>query len=308
MPLPTLIAIIALATGFGLEKKSPLSKRSKDWAARILINLCYPSLIFASLLMRVNLETLYQLWRLPLFVSFVLLLGLTLGIASENRVGLAEEGQRRSYRFLSLLPNYSYLPLMVAQALWGDSGIGLVAIASIGADLVLWTLGVPQIMQVRRLQWRGLVKNPPLIALVLAFFFLQPNSQNWRELLEPFLPWLRMIGSSTVPLSMLLLGTHLARPTQAKQNQKAHAVLLFLRLVLIPGLCYCILCAYPQILASMARGTLILVASMPGAILSLVLSDLHKASPSFTARHLLLGHVAWLFTGPIWLWLVMRLP
>jgi len=42
---------------------------------------------------------------------------------------------------------------------------------------------------------------------------------------------------------------------------------------------------------------------MPGAIVAVVLSEVHDASPDFAARHILLGHGLWLLTGPFWLWI-----
>jgi len=307
MPLPTVIALIALALGFGLQSQGRLPDRVKSWIAQGLIQVLYPSLIFSALLLRLNKDSLSALWVLPFLVAMTLLLGLFAGLALENKLGLSQDSQKRSFRFLCLLPNYSYLPLMVAQALWGDYGITLVAIAGVGADLVLWTIGVPQIMVNRRFEARRLLLNPPLIALVMALLLLQTDFASLRTVIHPILEPLRSLGSATIPVSMLLLGAHLGRPTRGGKFNKAHGALLMLRLLLIPGALTLLFTFFPSLLAPLPRQVLILIASMPGAIIAVVLSEIHGASPNFAARHILLGHGLWLLTGPLWLWLNFHL-
>jgi predicted permease len=303
MPLPTVFALAALGLGFVLESRRLLAPRVKALIAKALINIFYPSLILAALLLKLNAAALASLWVLPFLMALTLLLGLAFGIRLEHHVGLQDDSQRRSFRFLSLLPNYSYLPLMVAQALWGDAGITMVAIAGVGADLILWTLGVPQIMKQRRMDLTRLVWNPPLLALLVALILLQAPFDSWRPSLDPGLRFLRQIGSITIPASMLLLGAHLARRTSDRQPRKAHIALLSLRLILIPACLTLLLALWPALLPSLPARVLILITSMPGAIIAVVLSEVHDASPDFAARHILLGHLLWIVTGPFWLWI-----
>lgn len=306
MPLPTVVALLALGLGFVLESRGRFSSRAKAWTAQALINIFYPSLILAALLLKLNAAALASLWLLPFLMALTLLVGLGAGILLEQHVGLQDDSQKRSFRFLCLLPNYSYLPLMVAQALWGDDGITLVAIAGVGADLILWTLGVPQIMKQRRMELRRLFLNPPLLALVMALILLQAPFDPWRPALEPGLRLLRQIGSATIPVSMLLLGAHLARRTSDHQPRKAHATLLGLRLIFIPACLTLLMGLWPDLLPPLPRQVLVLIASMPGAIVAVVLSEIHDASPDFAARHILLGHLLWIATGPFWLWIMKR--
>jgi predicted permease len=303
MALPTIIALLALGLGFVLECRGLFSVRTKALTAMALINIFYPCLILGALLLKLNATALASLWVLPLLMALTLLLGLGLGIFLQQRIGLHDDSQIRSFRFLCLLPNYSYLPLLVAQALWADDGITLVAIAGVGADLILWTLGVPQIMKKRQMDLRRLFINPPLIALVLALILLQAPFDSLREWLHPGLRVLRQIGSVVIPISMLLLGGHLARRTSDRQPRKAHGVLLAVRLLLIPACLSLVFSMWPGLLPNMPRQVLILIASMPGAIVAVVLSEVHDASPDFAARHILLGHGLWLLTGPFWLWI-----
>ncbi len=298
---PTILALLAIALGFVLERRQLIPAFLKAWLALALIRLFYPCLIFAALLLRLNAAALEHLWVLPCLMALTLLLGLLIGLGLEKKLAFADDGTRRSFRFLCLLPNYSYLPLMVAQALWADAGITLVALAGVGADLVLWTIGVPQIAARARLDLRRLLLNPPLIALVLALMLLLEPFARLRHQLQIPLEIMQAIGRATIPVSMLLLGAHLGRRTRSGKDKKAHALLLGLRLGVIPALLLLLCYLLPHLLEPSARRVLILIGSMPGAILAVVLSDIYAADADFAARHILVGHLLWLITGPAWL-------
>lgn len=301
MPLPTLLALLSLGLGIVLEAKKILPARLKTFLALAMIRLLYPCLILAALLQRLNGKALLGLLALPVLTALMLLGGLAFGIGLEDRLSIRKEGTKRSFRFLCLLPNYSYLPLMVAQARWGDEGVTLVAIAGVGADLVLWTIGVAQITRDKTFAWKRLLFNPPLLALVLALALLQTPMAGLRAWLEPALGTFHAIGSATIPVSMLVLGTHLGRTSQRGGDRPAQLCLLALRLLLIPGCLTLIFCLLPTLLDTTAKQVMILIGSMPGAILAVVLSEMHDADPDFAARHILVGHLLWIITGAGWL-------
>ena len=50
--------------------------------------------------------------------------------------------QRNTFVFLVAIPNWVFLPLPIAQALYGDTGVRTVLLCNAGAQLVLWSFGV----------------------------------------------------------------------------------------------------------------------------------------------------------------------
>src|SRR4051812_33706751 len=97
MPLPTVIALLALGSGFLLERRRIFAPRVKAWIALALIQIFYPSLIFSALLLRLNAASLASLWVLPCLMAGTLLFGLGVGILLEHHVGLQDDSQRRSF-------------------------------------------------------------------------------------------------------------------------------------------------------------------------------------------------------------------
>ncbi len=52
------------------------------------------------------------------------------------------KAQRNTFVFLVAIPNWVFLPLPIAQALYGDTGVRTVLLCNAGAQLVLWSFGV----------------------------------------------------------------------------------------------------------------------------------------------------------------------
>ena len=80
------------------------------------------------------------------------------------------------------------------------------------------------------------------------------------------------------------------------------ALVAGLRLLVLPGLLLVLLRTLP--FPEDARNVLCVVAVMPSAIGTVLLSDLYGADSRFAASSVLLTHVCSLVTIPLWLWLI----
>jgi predicted permease len=302
MPMSTLLALLARVCGCLLERANGLPARTKGFLAKLLLRCLYPALILGVLPERVDTAELLKLWPLPASMALLLLVGRTVGYRLLPFSGLTESGSQRSFVFLAILPNYSYLPLMIAQALWGQRGVALVALSSVGADLVLWTIGLRALQERQhKIVWRQLF-NPPLLSLFAALALLHPGADALNGIYSPIQPWLAGLGSATIPVSMFLLGAHLARPIQVQSaERRAHLLLLGWRLVLAPALVLALVYPLVSHLPHPAALVLLIIASMPGAIMSVALSEHYHASPEFAAQHVLWGHMLWTISGSFWI-------
>lgn len=297
MSLLSSLALLSLVFGYFLQRSALVRTSWILVLSRFLIQAVYPSLIVSSLLTRFQWSGIIELWRLPLYVFLLLALGLVLGLAFRSQ--LQDEKRRRSFVFLATMPNYSYLPLVIAEAFWQEKGIALVALASLGADVFLWTFAFQQITGRSRPQWRQLA-SPPLLSLIVSIAILRLQEDWPISIYPPLLTALGYFGKLTIPISMFLLGSHLARSRGEGYDLKAHGLLMGWRLLLAPTCMFLVLLLvrlpYEQ------AWILMLIASMPGAIVTVVLSELYDASPAFSSFQILLGHLAWIVTGPLWIW------
>ncbi len=312
MPLTSTLALAAIPIAFTLERVAPLRPQHKRWIAQSLIRVFYPALILGTLTLRLSRRQLIDLDVLPLLGAAILGLGYCVGAGLSTFCRFQSSQSERSFRFIATLPNYSYLPLVVSELLWGAEGMSYVMLLGIGTDLFLWSLAVPLLsakdgkpktdtFPLRRL-WR-LVKplfNPPLIALFLALLCKTPWADAWQDSLTAPANILAWVGRWTLPLSMFLLGTALGQPRAQQREPKAQTWLLLWRLLLSPLLWFLGLQTW-TFLPGPAMGVILLVAGMPGAIVSIVLSEIKDGDPAFASEHVLKGHLAWLVTGPLWM-------
>lgn len=287
MPLVSLLAFLGLIVGLGVERKGFASPRVNRALSRSLVQLVYPCLLFSSLLLRFNWIEVKTFALLPLAVLVICAGGLLYGKMSLGLTKLSQDATRRSYVFLASMPNYSFLPLVIAQAFWADRGLAFVALSSVGADIFLWTFAYPQIAG--RTDWRK-VFSPALLSLILALLLLKTQIDFTQNAWASVLLALSWIGKATLPLSMYVLGGQLARANREASDRRAHQLLLGWRLILCPLLMLAMILTIGRDLPYEAKAILLLVGSMPGAVVTVVLAQLHDADSRFAATQIFLGH------------------
>ena len=195
--------------------------------------------------------------------------------------------------------------------LWGNEGVALLVFASMGFELIVWTVGVFLFNRSSNLaEGIKMMFGPPLVALIFSI--------SWvcvRDLVSPELPAAGFfadlahrlldltyfgadtVGKATVAVSMIVSGSRIAA-----LNTKAvfdwHVWLLsVLRLVVTPVLFILLLNQIPM--ADMARGILVVIAVMPAAVTSLVFSERFGGDSDFIASTLLVTHLAAVVTIPL---------
>jgi predicted permease len=296
MPKIIPLAVLGLIAGVALERLKLINSSAVKTLSLILVQGIYPCLIISSLLLRFEGSTLIELWLLPGLLFAILGAGLIFGLLTRSCSALTHDRSRRSYVFLTIMPNYSFVPLVLAQLIFGDQGVAYVALASVGADIFLWTFAFPQIAG--SFQWRK-VLSPALLSVAFALLvqgLIPVRKDSWVLTLEA----LSMIGKLTLPLSMIILGVQLTRgsPRIPRTEWRAHGLILSWRLMLCPLLLFLLL--IPLSLPPAAKGVLMLSGSMPGAIVTVVLSELYDADSRFAATSILWGHGLAILTVPFW--------
>ncbi|MBC7531726.1 MAG: AEC family transporter [Oligoflexus sp.] len=297
MPLISLLALLGLIVGLSVERKGFASPKLDRILSKALVQLVYPCLLFSSLLLRFNWMEVKTFAIVPLSVFAVCATGLLYGKLSLGLSKLKQDATKRSYVFLAMMPNYSFVPLVIAQAFWADKGLALVALSSVGADFFLWTLAYPQIAG--RRDWRKIF-SPALISLILALVLLKTEIDFPRSAWAGSLIFLSWIGKATLPLSMYVLGGQLAKASRQASDTRAHQLLLVWRLILCPLLMFGLILTLGRSLPYEAKAVLLLVGSMPGAVVTVVLARLHEADGRFAATQIFLGHCLGVISVSLW--------
>lgn len=306
---------LVFAAGFALRRRNTVDEPFIRQLSLVLMTFFYPCLIVNTLVTKLTLGELARLWVLPAGAAGIMVLGWTVGMALSASCRSWPDGQRRTAQFLCVMNNYSFLPLMLATSLWGKRGEALVVFSTLGPEIVLWTLGVQSIAG-QRLRWSTLrnLLSTPMLAMgtaiaILALEALLPHtglpSQTTRigtlarGVGDMLLYTCGLAGQATVPVSAVIAGMRMGSMHPRHLASARMAMIAGLRLLAIPAAAIAILAGLP--LDREARHLLVVIATMPVALTSVPMSEIHHGDGDFAAAAVFVTHVLCLATIPLWL-------
>ncbi len=312
--LVRLLAVFSMILmGVAARRRGWLDAAGTRQVSLMVTNILYPALIYASLVQTFTLGGLAAHWTLPAGTFLIMLTGFAVGLAAARLIPFRDEREQRAFRFQCTINNYVFLPMPLVLIYWGRDGVALLVFSTVGSELAVWTLGVMALTG-RRVHWRSLkhLVSMPMAAIVAAVLTLAAAEATgwkptpggfWNDLRTALLAALDIVGKGTVPLAMMVAGSRMADLRPGSLARTPQVALAALRLLAVPAAAAALLRAFP--FADEARQVLTVVAVMPSAIASVMLSEIYDADSEFAAAAVLLTHAASLVTIPLWLgWLL----
>ncbi|WP_372846107.1 AEC family transporter [Pontiella sp.] len=308
--LQVLFILVLMTVGYAARKRGVVSAVGTSEMVRVLIAIIYPCLIFSSVT-KLNAQELAANWIMPVLAMVIAGTGLVLGLLAVRCLKGIDQKRASAFLFQNTINNYLFLPLPLVLLLWKEQGVALLVFASMGFELVVWTVGVFLFNRSSKLaEGLRMMFGPPLIALILSI--------GWvcvRDLASPELPatgffadlagrlldltyfGAETVGKATVAVSMVVSGSRIAALDVRAAFDKHVWILAALRLVVTPVLFILLLKQIPM--DDMARGILSVVAVMPAAVTSLIFSERFGGDSDFIASSLLVTHLAGIVTIPL---------
>ncbi|VGO17417.1 hypothetical protein PDESU_06013 [Pontiella desulfatans] len=308
--LQVLFILVLMTIGYAARKRGVVSAVGTSEMVRVLISIIYPCLIFSSVT-KLNAQELAANWIMPVMAMAIAGTGLILGLLAVRCMKGVDQQRASAFLFQNTINNYLFLPLPLVMLLWGTQGVALLVFASMGFELVVWTVGVFLFNRSSKLaEGIKMMFGPPLIALIF--------SMGWvcvRDLASPELPeagffadlarrlldltyfGAETVGKATVAVSMVVSGSRIAALDVSAALDKQVWILSALRLVATPVLFILLLKQVPM--EETARGILTVIAVMPAAVTSLIFSERFGGDSDFIASTLLVTHLAAIVTIPL---------
>ncbi len=313
-----LSVFLMIGIGWIARQRQMIEADSTRSLSRLLTNFFYPALIFTSMLRNFDTGGLAAHWTLPVGGFLIMLLGFGIGLLAERLLVDPHSRQGHAFLFQCTVNNYSFLPMPLALMLWGEAGVAGLIFSTLGPEVAVWTLGVYAFSgrQLRRDSLRHLV-NAPLLTMIAALalillrdglptravsFLAMPTVQASSEAI---MAALTLIGGATIPIAMIVAGSRMAGLRGHHLFSRLQVSVGALRLLLIPAAAILLMHMLP--LTADVERILCLVAVMPSAITSVVLSEIYRADSEFAASSVLVTHLFSLLTIPLWLALLARL-
>ena len=267
---------------------------------RLVVNVCYPCLIFESVAGDTALRSPGN-WILPPLLGFVVtLVGIRAGLLVAKLVGLHVGTGLRTFALSVGIANYGYLPLPIMEAMWGPESRGVLLVHNVGVEIAIWTVGILVLSgQSFREGWRKLV-SPILITLVLAVSF---NLLHLTPLMPDFATkTIHALGVCAIPLGLIMTGVNLAQYLNEPRelfDLRVSGAAMALRLGVLPVLVLALAKFLPCSLE--LKRVLVVQAAMPTAVIPIIIARLYGGHPR-TAVQIVLGTTALgVLVIPLWL-------
>jgi predicted permease len=220
------VITILVAIGIYLYKREVIDNTTSQKISVIIMDICNPALILASMLSgnvsATHADLIEALIIGALFYIFLVILGFLLPIILR-----VERDNQRFFNLMTVYTNVGFIGIPVARAILPENAILYVIVCNVMYSLLFYTHGITILgrgkekMNLKKVFSPGTIMA--LLALVVFWFNLKPpliisNSISY-------------IGNATVFLSMALLGVSIARSdiTKGLKNIRIWAYLLLMK-------------------------------------------------------------------------------
>ena len=312
---------LVIVAGWLARRRGFLAADFTATLSRLVVDVAFPALLFTQMLRTVDAAALRDGWLAPVLCGLVILMAYSVGLLLAPV--FSGKAQRNTFIFLVAIPNWVFLPLPIVQALYGDSGVRTVLLSNAGAQLVLWSFGVWILHGALRQAAKNLLTNVGLWATAagIALALLFPSARNL-ETIDPasaplgmMLPGalvqaLALVGSLTIPMSLLAIGAQLGELTIAVHRfPKVLWGVLLSRLLFAPLVTVVLGCALMKMGAAIPTETrmiIYLIATMPVAISCSVMAERFHGDVTLAAEGIFYSTFFSLLTVPVIFFLIQQ--
>ena len=258
--------------------------------------LCFaqPALIIAKLQMDVSPRLLADLGLI--FVLTCIIMALC-GLAAWRLFRRQAHEQRSSLANLAMASNCGFMGYPVIIAAFGEDALVYAVLYVTGFQLMCWTLGAYFFGGRKAVNPLRILRTPSICGIAIGLVLLLTGLR-----LPSFVnDALDMIGATTTPLAMFIVGTRLLGLRKEHLLDKPLLLTCALRLLIFPALILLLrLTPLPDVVVS----TLYLCTAMPCATLSAMQADIYHCDSALASRGVALSTSLSMATVPLMLMLL----
>lgn len=287
-----LVILFAIALGYCANRMGIMGGEMDQRVSKLLLKITMPAMILAAVITGDTLPGLAEVLSI-LKVGLVFYLLEMLFMLVVPRLMGGTPGQKGVWRYTLMFPNVGFIGYPVAVALFGQEALFYAVVLALPFNLMSFTLGPLLLVGAKRFQVQQMFSPcvlASLLALVLALTGLRP----------PVLvgEMLNFVGSITVPLSLLLVGSLLAGlPAGQVFASPKLWILSALRLLVMPVALWLILKGMD--IGYMVIGVAISQMAMPAAVNGSMLCMEYGGDAESMARITFITTLASIVTIPL---------
>lgn len=287
-----LVILFAIGAGYAAHRLGYLGGLADQKLCKLLLNISMPAMILAAVITGDTLPGLAEI--LSVLKAAVIFYGLEFLLAPAVSCFLGgTPGQKGVWRYVLTFPNVGFIGYPVAVALFGAEALFYAVILALPFNLLSFTLGPMMLVGVKQFHWKKLFSPCAIAAalgLILALSRIRPPTFIG-ECLD-------FVGSITIPLSLLVVGSLLAGlPVRQVFSSPQLWILSALRLLVLPAALCLILRKFN--VGDMVLGIAVIQMAMPAAINGNMLSMEYGGDTHCMAQTTFLTTLASIVTIPL---------
>jgi len=299
----TLILFFLLLSGFIIKRLKVVDEHLSKNLTNVIIYLTLPALIIDSMNYDFTLERLSNL-RNVFIVTLGIYIIMILFSYLVIRLLPTTDKERDIFQFILIFSNAGFMGYPVVDVIFGSEGLFLAAIYNLLFNVIIWTLGV-MIMSRSHQKDKGIdfseLFNPGIISVGVGFLLFIFSI----KLPVAITQTLEILGHSTTPLSMLVVGSILAQVklTEIFYNWKLW-IISAIRLLILPIGVLLLLKAIPIELNSLVLGVSVILTGMPAAANTAIFAQEFGGDAALASEGVFLSTLLSILTIPLIVYLL----
>ena len=197
-----LVLFLLILCGFVAAKAKCIREEGVHGLNSMLVNFSLPCMAIAKLQVDASPELMQDIVHMAILTAVTML-----GCAAVVWFGICRHEpplRRAALSGLALIPNSGFMGLPLIAAAFGEDKM-IYGIIYVGvSNIITWSVGVA-LYDKKALSWRRIFLIPTLVTSVLGLILFVAEVRLPSVLLDT----LEMLGDTTTPLAMFIIGTHL---------------------------------------------------------------------------------------------------
>ncbi|HEY8889567.1 MAG TPA: AEC family transporter [Clostridium sp.] len=231
-----IVLFIIMAVGFYAKKKKFLNDTVDKGLSELLLNVTLPFMIVTSFNIKYEAEMVSNAQKILIY-SF--LIHISLIFISKIFFFKVPKTKQQVYRFITIFSNTGFMGYPVLESIYGGKGVFYAAIFNIAFNIIVWTVGVMLFTGEKDFKsMRKAVANPAILAVIIGVILFVFSI----KLPLPIENAIKLVGSTTTPISMIIVGSMLAE-MKFKDAFSDFSIYYatFVRLLIVPMIVYAVL-------------------------------------------------------------------
>lgn len=287
-----IVLFIIMLVGFYAKKRRFLNIETDKGLSELLINITLPFMIVTSFNIKYEAEMVANAQQILIY-SF--LIHISLIFISKLFFFKLPKSKQQVFRFITIFCNVGFMGYPVLESIYGGIGVFYAAIFNIPFNLLVWTVGVMLYTGEKDFKAiRKAITNPALMAVVTGMMLFIFSIR----LPVPIETSLRLIGSTTTPISMIIIGSMLA---ELKYNDIFSDFSIYyaavVRLLVVPMIVYVAL----KLLKAdeMLLNICVVLQAMPAAVTTAIIAEKYGGDGLLASQCVFITTIVSVITIPI---------